>query len=402
VTADSVTADSTQHTRRTPRDEPAYRRSRALVLYWHDGQLVADNYLRRRSTDTEQPWAVTVDAAALELLGHFDEWRTASSVAAEFPDHEPGSVIEAVAQLVAHGLLSTRSEGDREDDFTAAWQHWSTEARMFHFGTKDAIYIGDDEEHRRAGAALVTASGPPPPIFKAPSGAPQVRLPREFLPLDRPYGDVLTARRTRRDFMRSPVTLTELATVLHYVFAPMHFIDAREFGTLFLRTSPCGGARQEIECYVGVRAVQGLEPGLYHYRPDTHALELVDDAYGPPMTGRLSFDQRMCGGAAFLCYLTVVFERAMYKYRHPRAYRVVLLDAGHLAQTFVLTCTALGLGAFQTAAFRDSEVEDALGLDGVREAPVYLLGAGRIVPRDPREPLDLEPARLPPRGSEAR
>jgi len=74
--------------------------------------------------------------------------------------------------------------------------------------------------------------------------------------------------------------------------------------------------------------------------------------------------------------MTGVFARTMWKYRNPRAYRVVLLDAGHLGQTFCLTATRLGLAAFGTAALRDSLIEKDLGIDGVSESVLYVLGVG--------------------------
>ncbi|MQA93866.1 MAG: SagB/ThcOx family dehydrogenase [Streptosporangiales bacterium] len=372
----------------------AYRRARSLILHWQDGELLAENYLAEKSTDHDEPNAVTVDPVTLDLLERFADWRPAEEVAAELPEFSTDSVLEAVGQLEECGLLVRRGDAAaaQEEALLREWRHWSVEARFFHFGTKDAVYIGDDEEHRRAAAEVVTATGPAPPIFKSHPDAPQVYLPRALLPLDQPFGEVLTGRRTIRDFTAEPVTLAELSTVLHYTFGPMHFVDGREFGTLFLRTSPSGGARQELECYLAVRDVAGLPPAIYHYRAENHSLELLDPGHDPELVDRLCFAQRMCADAAFLCFVTAVFDRSMYKYRHPRAYRVTLLGAGHLGQTFALTCTALGLGPFQTAALRDSETEAALGVDGFAEAVLYLLGAGRPAPRPGPNLPELEPA----------
>ena len=66
----------------------------------------------------------------------------------------------------------------------------------------------------------------------------------------------------------------------------------------------------------------------------------------------------------------------MWKYQHPRAYRVVLLDAGHLCQTFCLTATWLGLAPFCTAALKDTLIEKDLGIDGIRESVLYIAGVG--------------------------
>ena len=71
-----------------------------------------------------------------------------------------------------------------------------------------------------------------------------------------------------------------------------------------------------------------------------------------------------------------MFTRSLWKYQSENAYRILWLDRGHLAQTFCLLATARGLGPYTTAALQDSFLEEFLGVDGVREFPVYLCGAG--------------------------
>jgi SagB-type dehydrogenase family enzyme len=78
-----------------------------------------------------------------------------------------------------------------------------------------------------------------------------------------------------------------------------------------------------------------------------------------------------------LFVMTSVFERVRFKYPSPRAYRVVLMEAGHLGQTFCLVATWLGLLPFSTAAFADSAIERQLGIDGVDEGVLYAAGVGR-------------------------
>jgi SagB-type dehydrogenase family enzyme len=80
--------------------------------------------------------------------------------------------------------------------------------------------------------------------------------------------------------------------------------------------------------------------------------------------------------AAALFLMTAVFPRTMWKYQHVRAYRVVLLDAGHLCQTFCLAATWLGLAPFCTAALKDTLIEKDLEIDGIRESVLYVAGVG--------------------------
>ena len=81
-----------------------------------------------------------------------------------------------------------------------------------------------------------------------------------------------------------------------------------------------------------------------------------------------------------LCIMTARFYRNFWKYSlHQKAYKVVLMDAAHLSQTFYLVCTALGLGAFFTAAINEANIEEKLGLDRFEESPVGICGCGCLL-----------------------
>jgi SagB-type dehydrogenase family enzyme len=133
--------------------------------------------------------------------------------------------------------------------------------------------------------------------------------------------------------------------------------------------------------------VKGLTSGIYHYRADRHELERLSGVvrnlveYLPTQT--------WFNGAAALVLMTAVFPRVQWKYSFPRAYRVVLADAGHVCQNFCLTATWLGLAPFCSMALADSRIEKDLGIDGVTESVVYAAGVGarpRIASRNDFDP----------------
>jgi nitroreductase len=74
--------------------------------------------------------------------------------------------------------------------------------------------------------------------------------------------------------------------------------------------------------------------------------------------------------------MTAVFPRTQWKYEFPRAYRVVLAEAGHLCQSFCLTATWLGLAPFCTMALADSAIERDLRIDGLTESVLCAAGVG--------------------------
>ena len=142
------------------------------------------------------------------------------------------------------------------------------------------------------------------------------------------------------------------------------------------KTSPSAGSLHPIECYVLAWNVEGLAPGLYHFDVGAGDLRRLRRGRLRAQAVRAASGQAWVGRAAFLCIMTAVFGRSLWKYQDEVTYRTLFLDAGHLAQTFCLLAASRGLGPFTTAAIQDSYIETLLGLDGASEFPVYLCGAG--------------------------
>ncbi|UJW32560.1 SagB/ThcOx family dehydrogenase [Saccharothrix sp. AJ9571] len=361
-----------------------YRRARSLVMFWRGSSLVARNYLAGVLGKPVHDWTISVEE--LNLLRRLDHWRTAAQVATDAPEWTPTSIAAALGVFHERGLLLTPAEAAVEDGLDQHWTGWSPEAPVFLFGTQDADYpVGED--HGRVSASVVGQSGPPPPIVKHYPG-PYLTLP-DTPPLTAAIGAVLHQRRTHRTFTPEAIPFTDFAAVINTTFAATHFVSTPDYGTLMLRTSPCGGARCELEAYVGVHDVEGVACGLYHYNPRYRRLAFVAE-YTREVATHLAYDQDMAGGGAFVVYLTANMRRSSYKYRHPRQLRVVFLNAGHLGQTFALAATAAGLGPWQSAAVRDSQVQTLLGLDPIGEPLIYMMGAGQ-----PATPLDGVPAEYP-------
>jgi SagB-type dehydrogenase family enzyme len=108
-----------------------------------------------------------------------------------------------------------------------------------------------------------------------------------------------------------------------------------------------------------------------------HALELLDTE--PVPSARLTeifMGQGYAGDAALVVVLTAVPARSLWKYAD-RGYRLILLEAGHVAQTLNLASAALGLGSVNLGGFLDMELGDLLGLDNELEVPLYAIAVGQ-------------------------
>ncbi|ARF56243.1 SagB/ThcOx family dehydrogenase [Streptomyces gilvosporeus] len=343
-----------------------FRRARCLTCYWHEGAFVVHPYAGGAP--------VSLHPAAAEILSAFEDWATAAE-ATKLLDHLAPETVDEAVDAFAHGgvlLAEGSAEAGRDEDIARDWSAWAPEAPFLHFATQND-YL--DTEVNTEDADRVPDAAQLPPLFTAYPDAMRLPLPRRPADLRASYDHVLYSRRTHRDFTREPVELETLAALLSTVFGPVDFVDSGH-GPLYRRTSPSGGARQELDAYVGILNVTGLAPGWYHYNGLQHCLELRADGLTSAEAAHLCADQEWAGHAAFLVVLVARMERLSVKYHTPRCYRVCLLNAGHLGQTFALTATALGLGPAQTGAFNDAPLAERCGLDNAGHVPVYALAAG--------------------------
>jgi SagB-type dehydrogenase family enzyme len=200
---------------------------------------------------------------------------------------------------------------------------------------------------------------------------------RSPLPPPGPFQGLYTAeaiqrRRSVRDYSSQPMTLEELSRLLYYTGG----INTERWGHS-LRAAPSAGALYPIEIYPVIHRVAGLEPGLYHYAVQEHALELLraGDLQGEIV--RHGLMQGFLGEANLVLVFTAIFQRLRWKYQE-RTYRYALLEGGHLGQNVYLAATSMGMGACAVGAFLDDDLNGMLGVDGQQEASIYLLAVGKL------------------------
>ena len=305
------------------------------------------------------------------MLEAFGDWRSAAS----YLDAAPPEVRETAARLLSvlrreqwlHSRDHPPGVHDRAFD---AWAGWNPSAGFFHSAAKKTRFrpLHDVIEM----LAKRSKSHPMPPPVKRYPAAAETRLPQ---PRNRgSFAATLRERRTWRRFGTRPVELTAFSTLIHLTAGVQQWVTAKGEGRVALKTSPSGGARHPIELYVIARRVRGLTAGVYHYASDSHLLERLPGE--PPSFDELLPTQWWYREAAVLVLFTALFERTRWRYSAPRAYRAVMIEAGHVCQTFCLTATWLGLAPFCSMAIADANVERLLGIDGISEGVLYAAGVG--------------------------
>ena len=211
----------------------------------------------------------------------------------------------------------------------------------------------------------------PEPYKAYASPLARVLLPEPLIGQTAPLWDIFSRRRSTRAYSRTPaLPLGLLASLLWATQG----ITAEGGGWRF-RSAPSAGGLYPVETYVAARAVEGLEQGIYHFRPQAFDLELIKRGDYAWALSEAALGQGMIGDAQVTFVWTAIVARSTWKYRQ-RAYRYIYMDAGHIAQNLYLAGTAAGLGVCAVGAFYDDRVNGLIEVDGTAETALYLACAG--------------------------
>lgn len=141
------------------------------------------------------------------------------------------------------------------------------------------------------------------------------------------------------------------------------------------RTAPSAGGTYPLETYVVAGLVSGFAPGVYHYRPASHELELRVSGDRRAELAAISMNQDCVRNSAVSILFATVVARTAAKYgANAEAY--VDMEAGHAAQNLSLQAVALGLGTVMIGAFDEAALAQLLQLPA-EHRPRYYAAIGR-------------------------
>ncbi len=178
----------------------------------------------------------------------------------------------------------------------------------------------------------------------------------------------IAQRRSIREYADIPLRLEEVSQLLWAVQGSV--------ANGSRRTVPSAGATYPLEIYVAVKKVEGLSPGIYHYRVRTHDLELLRKENIAEALAKACWNQYFIQEAPVVILFAVNYERTTSRYGK-RGIQYVHMECGHAGQNLYLQAEALGLGAVAVGAFDDEKVQSLLGIS---EPIVYIFPVGRKKP----------------------
>lgn len=267
---------------------------------------------------------------------------------------------------------------------------WDDLSKIFHIGTKDLSDSGQPMDSTSWAVLYMThcqnvmgTKSPDPNRFAHLQAADFISLPEpspnESFKENPTLQHALLKRKTCRSFLNKSISLENISKLL---YLSMGYLKERDSETPDLipidfrarRSSPSGGGLNSSEGYLYAYNIRGLNPGLYYYNPTLHGLRLIRGLKEP--LGSFLQGQHFVDNLPFGIFITSRFDKLWWKYPHSRAYRVALIEAGHIAQTVQLISTAMGLNTWLSTATNDTKVEKALGIQDLREQLVLFVGGG--------------------------
>ncbi|MEN5425868.1 putative peptide maturation dehydrogenase [Stenotrophomonas pennii] len=284
--------------------------------------------------------------------------------------------------LITKGLVISDEQGAAgfrdADERVRALNGWPLTALAHRAGR----WRGVDSAQEMRSNNLVTAVelhgryGPPPAAVSHHEGTP-IPLP---VAADEDFDELMSRRVTCRNFDPDrPLPLQTAARILKRTIMAHAVIQPAPDMQILKKNIPSGGGLHPLETYAVVRNVEGLGNGVHHYDPIHHSLRRLA-AQPDDLDGRVRLmlaGQEWFVDAALHLIQVARFPRNFWKYRsHPKAYRAILLDAGHLSQQLAISATLEGVASYVTAAINEFDIEDTLQLDGIMESPVMMCGIG--------------------------
>jgi SagB-type dehydrogenase family enzyme len=331
------------------------RTSSALVFSLDDNSVVGFNFLQKSAFQGTGP--------LLDMLASETDWSDAVP-----DDDQPFIDLGAMIE-------ETSAQASREREYEEKWG-WGLPAALFHFSVQGNSFQTLEQGEAKQ-LAKADSAGLPPLHMDNSCAQPVTALAK---PSERSgLASLMARRRSARETADAPIPLQAVADILYAGMGITGFVK-NAVATLPLSMTPSGGGRNPYEAYLIARKVNGLAPGIYHYSALDHSLGRLA-AELPDKLGSLVGVQDWADDMSCIIVLAAFFERTMWKYDDPNAYRVVLIEAGHIGQNMLLAATDTGLSACPTAALSHEPLFDMLELPSrITCAPVYAIAIGAPKP----------------------
>jgi SagB-type dehydrogenase family enzyme len=283
-------------------------------------------------------------------------------------------LIESSVLIPADEQATTRAHLRRWGEF--GWR----DAADFHLATYGLRFVPDEVDgvtYADYFASMLTetvTAGIQPPAF-APRSATRLPIPTN-VPPPMTVDEVLSHAQPINRFDGPALRGSELVAPLRLAVGSQRTVGGM-LGEHQFRSYPSGGARHPFEVYLVSKGIADIPAGVYQFDPIAGDLVTVPEHGDPHHIDAACFGKGGILTAGVVLVLTCRWLRHSWKYRYARSYRMVLLEAGHIAQAINLAMLRHGIGVYHCPSISDDEVLQILALDDdCAEGPIHALGLG--------------------------
>ncbi|MGG3662504.1 SagB/ThcOx family dehydrogenase [Bacillus gobiensis] len=344
-----------------------------------DNTIIIELFLEEKSLKINDVNFLKIISFAKEGTNIFE---LSSFISKEF-DLKIEEAEKIVFDLIEKKFLVTNEYKKEEMESVRHWveRGW-LDALILHLSIKNMTYADDNvenlhDENDKYFKELLKKERFPS-IFKKYPNYPLIKLPDPLpLPQDRSFEEILLSRRSHRPWSNNVFQLEELSTILKN--ASYETKRLRDLVQENIEKKPSvlmNASFSALEIYFFSHDVEGIKNGLYFYDLKEHGIVLLKKGDFREAVAKMCIGQKSAGSGAITFIISCLWNRYMFRYRHPMGYRTILINTSELAQKLLILCTAFGKSTFLTPAFNDEQAEKLLDVFNLEEAPLYVVAAG--------------------------
>ena len=307
-----------------------------------------------------------------------------NNISLQIPGISPEIVAQFMSLLFACKMLTEVTENNNNiaETETHTLAQWEFHDLLFHSRSRVGRHANPS-----GGTFRFKGKIEPLPVVKPFISGDLINLYKPDLEqlkiTDIPFTQVLENRKSIRHWGESPITAEQLGEFLYRSARIKEMFDS-DYGGISTRPYPNGGAICELEIYPIIYHCEGLNVGLYHYRPDSHQLNYISEI--TPTVEMLLIDAAHSGVEKIPPILLVIsarFQRLAWKYES-LAYALILKDLGCLYQTMYLVATAMNLAPCALGGGNSDLFVKAVGCDYYAETSVgeFVIGSCDLKSKD--------------------
>lgn len=184
------------------------------------------------------------------------------------------------------------------------------------------------------------------------------------------YIDAIAKRETKRAFksrvLKRNDALLIISDAVHRIVGTFQARDKSGAAEKYIKSYGCA-----FNIYAVIYSVEGLTPGIYEVNTEASTLGKYESGDFRRQMSNINWGMSSALTANYTVILCINPEIYSWRYRHDRAFRNLMIEAGRIMHEFIIAAGCRGVQGVVTPAIADSELSELLKIDSSKEMPFY-------------------------------